>query len=192
MPFDPINPMKALLCFFIPACVFGEEPRILRLEYKEGVAVDYPAQIQAKFKQLLDSDPDLAKEFGTFEEPPPENARGRYDGEAGIQVLILSESEHADFRTTGGTKEFELKIALYYRFAEAFHRGKETRSGFFANFTVTGNLTYRPLKNEEFELEDSQVVAKFQGFSRTLVAQKPEGDNTTQKDGHRDGGNPSK
>lgn len=186
------NPMKALLLFLVPSCIYAAEPRTLKLEYKEGEKVDYSPQIQAKFKQLVSSDPSLAKEFEKFEAPPPENARGRYDGDPTIQVLTLSQSENVDFRDSGGTKEFEIEIALYYRFDEGVHRGRQTSSGFFAHFTVTGNLTYRHLDNDEFELAKSQVAAKFQGFSRTLAAPKPEEDGQAEKDGRGAGDKPSK
>ncbi len=184
--------MKALLLFLVPSCIFAAEPRTLTLEYKEGEKVDYSPQIQAKFKQLVSSDPALAKEFEKFEAPPPENAQGRYDGDPTIQVLTLSQSENVDFRDSGGTKEFEIEIALYYRFDEGVHRGRQTSSGFFAHFTLTGNLTYRHLDNDEFELAKSQVSAKFQGFSRTLAAPKPDDDGQAEKDSRGAGDKPSK
>ena len=186
------TPMKALLLFLMPGCIFAAEPRTFKLDYKEGEKVDYSPQIQAKFKQLVSSDPALAKEFEQYEAPPPKNAQGRYDGVPAIQVITLSQSENVDFRDSGGTKEFEIEIALYYRFDEGVHRGRQTSSGFFAHFTVTGNLTYRHLDNDEFELAKSQVAAKFQGFSRTLAAPKPEEDGQAEKDGRGAGDKPSK
>ena len=174
--------MKALLLLLVPGLSLAEESKILPLEYKSGDTVDYPAQIQAKFKQLLDSDSNLAKEFQRFESPPPKGARGRYSGEPTIQVLTLSKSEHADFRDTGGTKKFEIALVLYYRFEESEHRGSQTSSGFFARFTVTGNLSYRQLDNDELELANSHVVAKFQGFSRNLAAPRPEEDQQAEQD----------
>lgn len=184
--------MKSLLILFlVPDLIFAAEPKILKLEYKEGEAVDYPAQIQAKFKQLLESDPSLAKEFEGFEAPPPKDAGGRYSGEPTIQVLTLSKSEQVDFRNSGGAKEFEMTIALYYRFDEGRHKGSQTRSGFFAIFAVTGNISYRHLDNDKFELTKSQVDAKFQGFSRALKAPKPEEDGQAKQDGRGEGDKPS-
>lgn len=167
------------------------EPNTLNLEYKEGEDADYSTQIQTKFKKLLDSDATLAKEFERFEAPPPKEFRGRYSGEPTTQVLTLCESEHVDFRDSGGTKEFEIVIALYCRFDEGVHRGRQTCSGFFALFTVTGNLSYRHLDNDEFVLAKSQVVAKFQGFSRTLAAPKPAEDNQANKSLPPPGTNPT-
>jgi len=173
--------MKALLLLLAPGCIFASEPRTLNLDYKAGVSADYSTQIQTKFKKLLDSDRTLAKEFKRFEAPPPENARGRYSGDPTIQVLTLSESEHVDFRDSGGVKEFDMRIALYYRFDEGMHRGRQTSSGFFATFRVTGNLSYRRLDNDEFKLTKSKVYAKFQGFSRELTTPEPEEDNQAEQ-----------
>lgn len=166
--------MKAFLILLAPCCVFADEPRILTLAYTEGNEADYPLQIQTKFKQLLDSDKKLAEDFGKFEAPPPANARGRYGDEPTIQVIYLSESEHVDFSDDGGVKDFNMTIALYYRFSQGLHRGRQTSSGFFALFDLTGKLSYRHLDNDEFELAKSQVTAEFKGFSRSLAGPGPE------------------
>lgn len=150
---------------------------MLSLDYKEGKEADYAAQIQTKFKKLLESDPVLAKEFKTFEAPPPEEAQGRYSGEARVQAITLDQSEYREFRGQGGTTEFEQTIALYYRFDQGVHRGEETLSGFFARFKVTGTLSYHHVDNEDFKLANATVKAQFEGFSRNLVAPKPAGDN---------------
>ena len=118
-----------------------------------------------------------------FEAPPPEDARGRYSGEPIIVPIVISEEEHVDFRDSGGKAGFEKVIALYYRFDEGFHRGRQTASGFFARFTVTGDLTYRHVENDDFDLSASSVVAKFEGFSRTLVAPRSDEENQAEQDG---------
>lgn len=170
--------MKALLLLIISGSLAAAaEHPILKFNYKEGKEADYAAQIQTAFTKLLASDPTLAKEFTKFEAPPPEDARGRYSGEPTILPITISEEEHVDFRDSGGKAGFEMVIALYYRFDEGFHRGRQTTSGFFALFTVTGELSYRHLKNDDFELSASSVVAKFKGFSRTLVAPQPNEEN---------------
>lgn len=174
--------MKSLLLLLAPCCLFADEPRTFNLNYEEGESADYPSQIQTQFKKLLDSDKSLAKEFEKFEAPPPENARGRYINEPTIQVIKLRESEHVDFGDSGGTKEFEMTIALYYQFSQGFHRGRATSSGFFALFNIVGNLSYRHLDNDEFELTKSLVNAKFEGFTRNLVGPKPEEERQAESD----------
>lgn len=165
--------MKIIFFLIMSGCVFAGEIKSIKLNYKAGGSDDYAIQIQAQFKKLLDSDPDLAQKFHKFEAPPAEDARGRYSGESTIQVLTVSESEHVDFRESGGAKKFEKTIALYYRFDEGMHRGRESRSGFFALFVVNGVLSYRHRNGDDFELADAKVVANFKGFSRTLVGQEP-------------------
>jgi hypothetical protein len=176
--------MKALLALTLSGSLAAAaETLILKLNYKEGEEADYAAQIQTAFTKQLASDSTLAKEFTKFEAPPPEEARGRYSGEPTIVPIMVSEEEHVDFRDSGGKAGFEKVIALYYRFDEGFHRGRQTGSGFFALFTVTGNLSYRHVKNDDFDLSGSSVVAKFQGFSRTLVAPQPDEENQAEQGG---------
>lgn len=176
--------MKALLVLILSGSLAAAaEPPILKLNYKEGKEANYAAQIETAFTKLLASDSTLAKEFAKFEAPPPEDARGRYSGEPTIVPIMLSEEEHVDFRDSGGKAGFEKVIALYYRFDEGFHRGRQTACGFFALFTVTGDLSYRHVKNDDFDLSASSVVAKFQGFSRTLVAPQPDEKNQAEQGG---------
>ena len=176
--------MKTLLTLMISGSLaVAAEPLILKLDYKEGKNDDYAAQIQSAFTKLLASDSTLSKEFTKFEAPPPENARGRYSGEPTIVPIVISEEENVDFRESGGKAGFEKVIALYYRFDEGFHRGSGTASGFFARFTVTGDLSYRHVANDDFDLTASSVVASFEGFSRTLVAPSPEQENQAEQDG---------
>ena len=175
--------MKALLLLIISGSLAAAaEPPILKLNYKEGKEADYAAQIQTAFTKLLASDPTLAKEFTKFEAPPSEDARGRYSGEPTILPITISEEEHVDFRDSGGKAEFEKVIALYYRFDEGMHRGRQTASGFFALFTVRGELSYRHVKDDNFDLSASIVVATFKGFSRTLVAPEPDEENQAEQD----------
>jgi hypothetical protein len=176
--------MKPLLVLIIFGSVAAAvEPPTLKLDYKEGEDVDYAAQIQVAFTKLLGSDSALAKEFTKFEAPPPEYARGRYYGEPTILPIVVREEEHVNFRDSGGKKEFKKTIALYYRFTEGMHRGRQTSSGFFAVFEVTGDLSYRHLENDAFAISTSNVIARFQGFSRTLIAPKPEEDNQAEQGG---------
>lgn len=162
--------MRALILLLAPCLAQGGEPKTLELTYKEGKAADYAAQVEAGFKKLLFSDSKLAAEFEKFESPPPQNARGRYSGNPKVQVLTLAESEHDDFRDRGGSSQFGKTIALYFRFDEGVHRGSEFHSGFFALFEVKGELSYRHVKGDDFDLSDSKVVATFIGFRRILVA----------------------
>ena len=176
--------MKTLLTLMVSGgLAFAAEPLTMKLDYKEGKEDDYAAQIQSAFTKLLASDSTLSKEFTKFEAPPLKDARGRYSGEPTIMPILISEEEHVDFRESGGKAGFEKVIALYYRFDEGFHRGSGTASGFFARFTVTGDLSYRHVANDDFDLTASSVVAKFDGFSRTLVAPSPEQENQAEQDG---------
>jgi hypothetical protein len=167
LAYENTNPILA------PCLALGGELKTLELTYKEGKAADYAAQVEAGFKKLLVSDSKLAAEFKKFESPPPEDARGRYSGDPKVQVLTLAESEDVDFRDSGGSSQFGKTIALYFRFDEGVHRGSEFHSGFFALFEIKGDLTYRHVKGDDFELSDSKVVATFKGFSRTLSAPAP-------------------
>ena len=174
--------MKTLLTLMISGSLaVAAEPLILKLDYKAGELEDYAAQIQSAFTKLLASDSNLSKEFTKFEAPPPEDARGRYSGEPAIVPIVISEEEHVDFRESDGKAGFEKVIALYYRFDEGIHRGSRTASGFFARFTVTGDLSYRHAANDDFDLTESNVVAKFEGFSRTLVAPRPDEENQAEQ-----------
>lgn len=165
--------MRAPILLLAPCLALGDEIKTLELTYKEGKAADYAVQVEAGFKKLLDSDSKLAAEFKKFESPPPENVRGRYSGDPKVQVLTLAESEHVDFRASGGSSRFGKTIALYFRFDEGMHRGAESHSGFFALFEIKGNLTYRHVNGDDFELSNSKVIATFKGLSRTLTAPAP-------------------
>jgi hypothetical protein len=145
-------------------------PHMLELKFIEGEETDYSAQIQEAFTKLLASDEALAKEFAGFEAAPPEDERGRYSGEPVVQHIIIGEEESADFKDTGGTKDFTKTVALYYRFDEGFHRGQGTRNGFFAVFAITGKLTFANRGDDDFQLSGAKVTAEFQDFSRTLTA----------------------
>lgn len=169
--------MKILFLILLSSSILVAEPLTLKLDYNENEEGNYSKQIQSAFTKLLVSNSNLAKEFTKFEAPPPEDARGRYSGEPTIRAIVISEDEHVNFRDSGGTKVFKKMIALYYRFDEGMHRGRETSSGFFAIFTVNGNLTYLHLKNDEFKLTKANVVAQFNGFNRTLTAPKPDVNN---------------
>ncbi len=151
----------------------GEEIKSIQLDYNKANLVNYSHQIQAAFKKLVDSDANLTKMFHELEKSPAKEFAGKYSGEPSIQAIVLNESENVNFREEGGTTSFEKRIALYYRFDEGMHRGKETRSEFFALFDVRGTLTYRRLDNDEFEVNESKVSAIFKGFSRTLIATEP-------------------
>lgn len=164
--------MKTVLLLFLSCGILIAEPLTLKLEYKEAGEENYPEQIQEAFTKLLAKDTALAKEFTQFEAPPDS---GRYYGVPTIIPIVISEEEHVNFRDTGGEREFQKTIAFYYRFAEGQHHGIATSSGFFALFTVTGKLTYRQLANNDFDLSRATVLAKFQGFSRTLSSAKPNG-----------------
>lgn len=163
--------LASSFCLFLFAS--GEEIKSIQLDYNKANSVGYVHQIQAAFKQLVDSDANLAKMFHEFENPPATGISGKYSGEPSIQAIVLKESENVNFRESGGTSSFEKRIALYYRFDDGMHRGKETRSGFFALFDVRGTLAYRRLDNDEFEVKESKVSAIFKGFSRTLIAPEP-------------------
>jgi hypothetical protein len=165
--------MRALILLLSPSLALGGGPKTLELSYKEGKDVDYAVQVEACFKKLLVSDSKLSAEFKKFESPPQENARGRYSGDPKVQVLTVAESEVVDFRDSGGSSQFGKTIALYFRFDEGVHRGSEFHSGFFALFEIKGDLTYRHVKGEDFELSESKVVATFNGFSHTLTAPAP-------------------
>lgn len=165
--------MRALILFLVPCLALGGDLKTLELSYKEGKAEDYAAQVEAGFNRLMVSDSKVAAEFEKFESPPPENARGRYHGDPKVQVLTLAESEHVDFGESGGSGQFGKAIAIYFRFDEGVHRGSEFHSGFFALFEVKGELSYRHVKGDDFELSSSKVVATFKGFSRTLTAPAP-------------------
>ncbi|MBK1884243.1 hypothetical protein JIN85_17620 [Luteolibacter pohnpeiensis] len=165
--------MRTPILLLLPSFALGGELKTLELTYKEGTDANYAAQVEAGFKKLLDSDSKLAAEFKKFEFAPPENTRGRYSGEPKVQVLTLAESEHVDFRDSGGSSQFGKTIALYFRFDDGMHRGSEFHSGFFALFEINGDLSYRHVKDDGFELSDSKVVATFKGFSRTLTAPAP-------------------
>jgi hypothetical protein len=176
--------MKTLLSLMISGSLaVAAEPLTMKLDYKEGKEDDYAAQIQSDFTKLLTSDSALSKEFAKFEAPPPEDARGRYSGEPKIVPIVISEEEHVDFRDSGGKAGFEKVIALYYRFDEGVHRGRQTASGFFALFTVMGDLSYRHVENDDFDLSASSVIAKFQGFSRTLSAPQPDEQDQAEQGG---------
>jgi len=170
---------------FLPVCVLAGELPTLELKYKEGENIDYSDQIKVEFTKLLSKDHALAADFSVFEDAPPPSV-GRYSGDPIIQSMVIAESEDVDFRDSGGTKVFAKTIALYYRYDQGHHRGRNTSSGFFAVFVVSGKLTYRSEKNEEDELTKAVVVAKFRGFSRTLSAPKPsdlEEQNEAEQDG---------
>jgi len=167
------NNMKPLLLLLLFTQVLSATPITLKLNYEEGENDNYPKQIQAAFVKLLASNKALAKEFSKFESPPPEDSRGRYSGNPTIQILTLAESEHVDFRDSASSSQFGKTIALYFRFDEGVHRGSEFHSGFFALFEVKGELSYRHVKGDEFELQCSKVVATFKGFRRTLTAPLP-------------------
>jgi hypothetical protein len=160
--------LASSFCFFLSAA--GQEIKSIHLDYNKANSVSYAHQIQSAFKQIIDSDSNLAKMFYELEGRPVAGLDGKYSGEPSIQALTLEESESVNFREEGGTSSFEKRIALYYRFDEGMHRGKKTRSGFFALFDVKGTLTYSHLANDEFVVKDSDVSATFKGFSRTLVA----------------------
>jgi hypothetical protein len=162
--------MRTLILLLIPCLASGNELKILQLTCRKGADNNYPAQIEAGLKKLLVSDLKLAAEFKKLESPPPENAVGRYSGKPKVQVLILAESEYRDFRDIKGTTESGQTIALYFRFDEGAHHGEEFHSGFFALFEIKEELSYRHVKDDDFELIDSKAVATFKGFSKTLNA----------------------
>ena len=182
--------MKALLALLISSSLAAAaEPLFLKLDYKEGVDNNYAAQIQTAFTKLLATDSTLSKQYAKFEAPPSENARGRYSGEPTVLPIQISEESHAITHSDGVTKaEFREVIAFYYRFDDGMHRGSETRSGFFALFTVVGELSL----GDGNEVLKSNVVATFQGFSRNLVAPKPnendQGQPATRSESKSEGG----
>jgi hypothetical protein len=168
--------MKTLsLVLLLSNYVIAAEPRTLTLQYKAGEKDDYPEQIQSAFTKLLATDRNLAADFAMMEDAPQPSAAGRYQASPIIAPIVISERKHVDFVTTGGHEVFEKKVALYYRFEQGMHRGRETYSGFFALFTVSGKLTYRNSADRASELTESVVVATFQGFSRTIKAPSPKG-----------------
>jgi hypothetical protein len=160
--------MKILFASLLLAGNLLAAPLALELNYSEDG--DYPDQIQEAFAKLLASDERLAKEFAGFEAAPPEDERGRYSGEPVVQHIIIGAEESADFKGTGGTRDFTKTVALYYRFDEGFHRGQGTRNGLFAVFAITGKLTFANRGDDDFQLSGAKVTAAFQGFSRTLTA----------------------
>lgn len=161
--------LASSFCLLLSAA--GQEIKPIHLDYNKANSVSYAHQIQSAFKQIIDSDTNLAKKFHELEGRPVAGSDGKYSGEPSIQAITLEESESVNFRDEGGTSTFEKRIALYYRFDEGMHRGKKTRSGFFAIFEVKGTLTYSPLVNDKFEVKEADVSATFKGFSRTIVAQ---------------------
>jgi hypothetical protein len=165
--------MKTLSLLLLSGYAIAAEPRTLTLQYKAGENDDYPAQIQSAFTKLLIEDRTLAADFSMMEDAPQPSAAGRYQASPIIVPIVISEGEHIDFGAAGGRKEFEKKIALYYRFEQGMHRGRETHSGFFALFTVSGKLTYGDSADSASDLTQSVVTAAFQGFSRTLKAPSP-------------------
>ena len=166
--------MKSILLFLLTVSILKSAPLTLTLKYDESEKVNYALQIQTQFTKLLSTNASLAKKFTRFESPPPEYARGRYDGVPIIRTIVISKKEHVNFNNAGGTKELEQVIAFYYRFDEGMHRGRATSSGFFALFAVKGKMKYKHIVNDNFDLIDSLVTAKFLGFSRTLKAPSPE------------------
>ena len=165
--------MKTLNLLLLSGYAIAAEPRTLTLQYKAGENDDYPAQIQSAFTKLLIADRSLAADFAMMEDAPQPSEAGRYQASPIIVPIVISEGEHVDLGAAGGRKEFEKKIALYYRFEQGMHRGRETHSGFFALFTVSGKLTYGDSADSASELIESAVTATFQGFSRTLKAPSP-------------------
>lgn len=166
--------MKPLLLLLLTSLTLVAEPIILTLEHKDYQTDDYASQIEAAFAKVLAADVNLTREFVSYESPPEEEASGRYSSDPVVAPILLSESEEVEFRGDGGTRNFERTIALYYRFDEGMRRGVFTRSGFFALFTVKGELTYLNSGDDNFELDGATVTAEFERFSRELKALSPD------------------
>ena len=148
----------------------GTEPVTLELKYEDSQKADYAKQLEEEFGKRLKADAALAKEFAAFERA---SDSGRYSGVPEVAAIEISCEEDVDFRDGGGRRDFQRKIALYYRFDEGVHKGVFTHSGFFALFLVTGKVTYAHRKGDDFDLTNAVVVATFQGFSRTLEGVSP-------------------
>lgn len=147
-------------------------PRTLKLEYQEEAEdsnEQLPKQIQAAFAKLLSTDPELAKEFKKFEAPPVKAGLGKYSGKPEVFPIILTKDAGADFQHSGGKRYFDMKVALFYQFDNGHSGGMATTSGFFALFSIDGHVTYNMTEDEKFEISGAEVIAKFEGFSRTLT-----------------------
>ena len=114
----------------------------------------------------------MAKEFKKFEAPPEKAGLGKYSGKPEVFPIILDRDRGAEFQDTGGKRYFTIKMALFYRFDNGHSDGMATTSGFFALFSIDGNVTYKMTKDEKFKISGAEVIAKFEGFSRTLTVPK--------------------
>ena len=170
--------MKAtlLLLFACVSLAFGE-PSEISLKPNQDYHKDYGEQLIEKFSSLLESDKELKAQFEKFETAPKERAGGRYMGPA-VRSLLLHRSEDLNDE---GNRNYTQKVVLYYSFREGFRKGMEETSGIFAVFQIAGHLTYAPKSSDDFEIVKHTVTAKFEGFRKTLEAEKTEDDKTDSR-----------
>jgi hypothetical protein len=171
----PISVLSALAMAMAVSSPLCAEPPILKLEYQEDAEDSnelFPKQIQTAFAKLLSTDPELAKEFKKFEAPPEQGGLGRYPGKPEVFPIILDRDQGANFQQSGGKRYFVMKVALFYRFDNGHSDGMATTSGLFALFSIDGNVTYKMTEDEKFKISGAEVIAKFEGFSRTLKVPK--------------------
>lgn len=78
-------------------------------------------------------------------------------------------------RKQGSYRNYRQTVVIHYAFDEGFHKGRESTTGVFAIFELTGKQTYEySEKTEKWEISTHEVSAQFKGFSKTLNAdEKP-------------------
>jgi len=145
----------------------GESPQF-KIAYEDAEFSNYSTQLRSGLGELLKKNPKIAEKFREMENAPVDDSRGRYSGEPTVQVLVLAASENVDFQKDSGDRVFEKTIALYYRFDEGMHRGSQSHSGFFAIFVVEGKLAFEIFNDDQLKIKNSEVVATFRGFKRSI------------------------
>jgi len=91
---------------------------------------------------------------------------------ATASTLRLHQSEQVDFGQDLGKRNYKQTVVIYYSFAEGFRKGMESTSGVFAVFELTGNQSYKNPGNDNYKLLKHSIKATFQGFRKTLHAEK--------------------
>lgn len=148
-------------------------------KHKNG---DYGAQIIEQFEKLLQKKGNeaLKREFEAFEDKAVGkkgvDRSGKYMG-IRTNSFVLHQSENVNFYGKVGDtakREYTQTVVVYYSYHEGFRRGMEATKGVFATFEVRGNVSYEIQENDSSKLLEHKVTATFQGFSKTLLAEKPE------------------
>lgn len=152
--------------------VYADEITI-ELEASREPEPEYGGQLIAKFFGLLESNEELKTEFAKFEAGPMERAGGRYMG-ADASAFVLHRGEDVDFGADAGWRAYTQTLVIYYSFAEGYRKGMTADTGVFAVFEINGEENYVP-KDDKFELKDATVTATFKGFTKTLEADREQG-----------------